>query len=102
MGGVIQRKLSQTHRISAATVERCYPCYNRRRQSELSEFVCPHVFRIYEHFFTRKEGFATALGDLPNHKVFDVRLGRSEGAWALIYPDSKATIRFRWSSWICR
>ncbi len=33
---------------------------------------------IDEHFFTRKQGFATTLVDLKNHKVFDVVLGRSE------------------------
>jgi transposase len=31
-----------------------------------------------EHFFTRKKGYATTLVDLRKHKVFDVRLGRSE------------------------
>src|SRR5690606_18308768 len=30
------------------------------------------------HFFTRKQGYATTLVDLKNHKVFDVVLGRSE------------------------
>lgn len=33
---------------------------------------------IDEHFFTRKQGYATTLVDLKNHKVFDVVLGRSE------------------------
>ena len=35
---------------------------------------------IDEHFFTRKEGYATTLMDLKNHKVFDVVLGRSEAS----------------------
>ena len=35
---------------------------------------------IDEHFFTRKKGFATTLVDLKNHKVFDLRLGRSEAS----------------------
>jgi transposase len=33
---------------------------------------------IDEHFFSRKDGYATTLVDLKNHKVFDVVLGRSE------------------------
>ena len=33
---------------------------------------------IDEHFFTRKTGYATTFADLRNHKVFDVKLGRSE------------------------
>jgi transposase len=33
---------------------------------------------IDEHFFTRKQGYATTFVDLRKHTVFDVRLGRSE------------------------
>jgi transposase len=33
---------------------------------------------IDEHFFSRKNGYATTISDLKNHKVFDVVLGRSE------------------------
>jgi transposase len=36
------------------------------------------VLGIDEHFFTRKQGFATTFVDLKNHKVFDVVLGRYE------------------------
>ena len=35
---------------------------------------------IDEHFFTRKEGFATTFCDLQKHRVYDVVLGRSEEA----------------------
>ncbi|PCJ49946.1 MAG: ISL3 family transposase [Gammaproteobacteria bacterium] len=77
-GGVTQRKLSQTHRISPATVERWYQSFIRQRVSELASRPCPQVLGIDEHFFTRKKGYATTLVDLKNHKVFDVKLGRSE------------------------
>ncbi len=77
-GGVSQRKLSSTHRISCATVERWYQHHIKRRVSELSGRQCPQVLGIDEHFFTRKKGYATTLVDLKNHKVFDVVLGRSE------------------------
>jgi transposase len=35
---------------------------------------------IDEHFFSRRQGYATTLCDLKNHKVYDVVLGRSEAA----------------------
>lgn len=35
---------------------------------------------IDEHFFTRKQGYATTLCDLAHHKIYDVILGRSEKA----------------------
>lgn len=33
---------------------------------------------IDEHFFTRKDGYATTFANLETHRVFDVQLGRSE------------------------
>jgi transposase len=77
-GGVSQRKLSQTHQVSSATVERWYQHHIKRRIAELSSRSIPQVLGIDEHFFTRNKGYATTLVDLNNHKVFDVVLGRSE------------------------
>jgi transposase len=77
-GGVSQSKLSLTHRIGSATVERWYQHHVRQRVLELSGRSCPRVLGIDEHFFSRKRGYATTLVDLKNHKVFDVVLGRSE------------------------
>jgi len=77
-GGISQQKLSLTHQVSCATVERWYQHHIERRISEMSGRSCPQVLGIDEHFFTRKQGFATTLVDLKNHKVFDVVLGRSE------------------------
>ena len=79
-GGVSQRKLSVTHEIGSATVERWYQSFVRQRVAELSGRCCPTVLGIDEHFFTRKKGYATTLVDLRNHKVFDVVLGRSEAS----------------------
>ena len=76
--GVTQRKLSRTHKISPATVERWYQFHIERKRSEMANRSCPQVLGIDEHFFTRKTGFATTFVDLKNHKVFDVKLGRSE------------------------
>mgnify|MGYP000871698613 CR=1 FL=1 len=77
-GGVSQRKLTLTHHIGSATVERWYQSFVAQRVSELSGRACPQVLGIDEHFFSRKRGYATTLVDLKNHKVFDVVLGRSE------------------------
>ena len=77
-GGVTQRKLSRTHEVSAATVERWYQHHVEQRLSEMSNRPCPQVLGIDEHFFSKKQGYATTLVDLKNHKVFDVVLGRSE------------------------
>ncbi len=77
-GGVSQSKLTVTHRVGSATVERWYQSYVKQRVSELSGRACPQVLGIDEHFFSRKKGYATTLVDLKNHKVFDVVLGRSE------------------------
>ncbi|MEI2418626.1 ISL3 family transposase [Orrella sp. JC864] len=79
-GGVSQRKLTHTHRLGSATVERWYQSFVKQRVAELSGRSCPQVLGIDEHFFSRKRGYATTLVDLRNHKVFDVVLGRSEAS----------------------
>jgi len=79
-GGVTQRKLSRTHQVSPATVERWYHHHIDRKRSEMSNRPCPQVLGIDEHFFTRKKGYATTFVDLKNHQVFDVKLGRSESS----------------------
>ena len=77
-GGVTQSKLSYTHHISHATVERWYQFHIRSRVSELSGRHCPQILGIDEHFFSRRQGYATTFVDLKHHKVFDVVLGRSQ------------------------
>lgn len=81
-GGVSQRYLSQTHQISAGTVEKWYQDFIGFRIKELSGRPCPQILGIDEHFFTKKKGYATTFVDLKNNKVFDVTLGRSEAALA--------------------
>lgn len=77
-GGVSQRKLTLTHHIGSATVERWYQSFIKQRVSELSGRSCPQVLGIDEHFFSHKRGYATTFVDLKHHKVFDVVLGHSE------------------------
>lgn len=79
-GGIPGSQLVRTHYVSPSTVERWYQDYVRYRVKELQGRLCPSVLGIDEHFFTRKQGFATTLVDLKNHKVFDVVLGRSEAS----------------------
>lgn len=79
-GGVSQRQLSKTHGVGEATIERWYRDFTAYRVKELSHRHSPRVLGIDEHFFTRKQGYATTLVDLANHKVHDVILGRSEAA----------------------
>lgn len=78
--GVTQRKLSRSHGISSATVERWYQEKIQQKYSEKDRRSCPQILGIDEHFFTRKQGYATTFVDLKNHKVFDVQLGRSESS----------------------
>jgi transposase len=77
-GGLTQIHLERTHSVSASTVERWYHDFVAYRVKELEGRLCPTVLGIDEHFFSRKDGFATTFADLRNHKVFDVVLGRSE------------------------
>lgn len=77
-GGHTQKRISKTHEIGQATVERWYQSFIDYRLKELSGRSCPRILGIDEHFFTRKQGFATSLVDLKNRKVFDVVLGRSQ------------------------
>lgn len=81
-GGLSQSHLAETHQIGSATVERWYQDFIVYRVSELKGRACPRVLGIDEHFFTRKQGYATTLVDLRNGKVFDVTLGRSEASLA--------------------
>src|SRR3546814_15362624 len=86
-GGVSQRKLTRTHQIGSATVERWYQSYVTQRVSELSGRSCPQVLGIDEHFFSRKKGYATTLVDLKNHRSEERRVGK----------ECVSTCRSRWS-----
>lgn len=78
--GMTQLHLNRTHRVSCSTVERWYHDFVAYRVKELDRRSAPLVLGIDEHFFSRKEGYATTLVDLRNHKVFDVVLGRDEAS----------------------
>lgn len=75
--GVSQKALSTHLRLGKATIERWYHQGYWREHQEIKHKPCPQVLGIDEHFFSRKQGFATTLCDLRNHSVFDVVKGRT-------------------------
>jgi transcriptional regulator with XRE-family HTH domain len=77
--GVSQQDLAERYNKGKATIERYYQRHYPLQHRELLSKVCPLVLGIDEHFFSKKEGFATTLFDLKKHRIFDVVRGRSEG-----------------------
>ena len=61
-------------------MERWFQDFLQREYAERRGAPCPRVLGIDEHFFSRKDGYATTFCDLRAHKIFDVVLGRSEAA----------------------
>jgi transposase len=76
--GISQKDLSQQHKKGKATIERWYQRHYMEQDKELLNRPCPIVLGIDEHFFSRKQGFATTLCDLRKHKIFDIVKGRSD------------------------
>jgi len=72
--------LSKREHIGSATVQRWFHDCLGRQLSEMKNAPCPKVLGIDEHFFSRKDGYATTLCDLGKNKVYDVVLGRSEAS----------------------
>lgn len=73
-------RIQQSHDISWATTERWVHQRYAHRVSHQAERVAPRVLGIDEHFFTRRDGYATTFANLETHRVFDVQLGRSAAA----------------------
>lgn len=76
--GICQSTLSKRLGIGTATVERWSNDYLKRIVSEKNNYSCPKVIGIDEHHFSKKDGYATTICDLVNHRVYDLTLGRSE------------------------
>lgn len=77
-GGISQHTLAQQEHLGSATVERWYQELLDLKARERIDASCPRVLGIDEHFFSKKDGFATTFCDLAKHRIFDVVLGRSE------------------------
>ena len=78
--GICQKVLAERLGIGQATIERWYHSLLELKLTRRQNEPCPRVLGIDEHFFTRKQGYATTLCDLAHHKIYDVVLGRSERA----------------------
>jgi len=78
--GISRSRLGRRERISSATIERWFGWFLRLLAGERISRQCPRILGIDEHFFTRRDGYATTFCDLKNHKVHDVVLGRSEAS----------------------
>jgi len=78
--GICQSTLRNRLQIGSSTIERWSHDFLKLRASMNNNNPCPSVLGIDEHFFTKKDGYATTLCDLKSRKVYDVILGRSEEA----------------------
>lgn len=76
--GISQKTLASRERLGSATVYRWSQDFYDLKLRERQNDPCPRVLGIDEHFFSKKDGYATTLCDLGKRKIFDVTLGRSE------------------------
>ena len=75
--GVSQQTLAIDFKIGKATIERWYHSQYWLENQELSNRSCPSVLGIDEHFFSKRQGYATTFCNLKKHKIFDIVKGRS-------------------------
>ena len=75
--GVSEKALARNFKIGKATVERWYHKQYVLAHSEIKQARCPTALGIDEHFFSKKQGYATTFCDLKRHKIFDIVKGRS-------------------------
>ena len=80
LDGINRSRLGRREDLGAATVDRYFRRGLERQFREWHPPRCPPVLGIDEHFFTRRQGYATTLCDLRHRKVYDVVLGRTEAA----------------------
>lgn len=74
--GISQKDLAHDLELGKSTVERWYKHYYFIKNQHLKQSHCPRVLGIDEHFFSKKQGYATTLCDLRSNKIFDVVKGR--------------------------
>ncbi len=78
--GISQKTLSDRLSIGHATVERYFQDFLKLKLSRAQNDPSPRVLGIDEHFFSKKDGYATTLCNLGNHKIYDVVLGRTQAS----------------------
>lgn len=62
--GICQKVLAGRLGLGQATIERWYQSLLKLKLSRRASEPCPRVLGIDEHFFTRKQGYATTFCDL--------------------------------------
>jgi transposase len=75
--GASQQSLSRDFKMGKATIERWYHQQYLLAGKEIETNHCPTVLGIDEHFFSRKQGYATTFCNLRKHRIFDIVKGRS-------------------------
>lgn len=75
--GASQQDLSKDFKMGKATIERWYHQRYILENQEMQNQACPQVLGIDEHFFSKKQGYATTLCNLRKHKIFDIVKGKS-------------------------
>ena len=80
--GVSQKDLAEDFKIGKATIERWYHKQYKLAYKEKEVLNCPTVLGIDEHFFSKKQGYATTFCNLKSNKIFDIVKGRSPNALA--------------------
>jgi transposase len=78
--GIPQSVLESWFGLSHTTIERWYHYILGRWVAEIKNNPAPLEMGIDEHWWTKKEGFATSLCNLSNHRLHDVVLGKSESS----------------------
>jgi transposase len=76
--GVSQQSLSRDFKLGKATIERWYHRRYLLEYQEMKNEPCPSVLGIDEHFFSKKQGYATTFCNLKRNKIYDIVKGRSE------------------------
>jgi transposase len=80
--GVSQKSLARDFKLGKATIERWYHKEYVIAHKEVHVQHCPTVLGIDEHFFSKKQGYATTFCNLKRNKIFDIVKGRSPKALA--------------------
>jgi len=75
--GIAQSNLGKWRNIGAATIERWYQEYIKRKSNETDYLQCSKYIGIDEHFFSKKKGFVTTLCNLSSNKILDILPGKS-------------------------
>jgi transposase len=75
--GVSQCDLAKRLDLGKSTIERWFHAYYHLQHQNRLYQHWPRVLGIDEHFFCKKQRFATTFCDLNKHRIFDVVKGRS-------------------------